>query len=148
MGTGDNLWREPVVLVMGNGLIHGASSIDNLLTRNQRDIPYPVAYWTALFGAFPLSAKMRCRVLQSLAEFMASSVINQIGIGLPSGDFNRSFINGHRFRTNRPISKRNDFCGFLKSRSNRGVQVRVRSSRSYSSIIPAISALQRWQVER
>jgi hypothetical protein len=38
-GTGDNLWREPVVLVMGDGLIHGASSIDNLLTRNQRDFP-------------------------------------------------------------------------------------------------------------
>jgi hypothetical protein len=41
-GAGDDLWREPVVLVIGDGLVHAQPSIDNLLSQKQCDIA-PVA---------------------------------------------------------------------------------------------------------
>jgi hypothetical protein len=38
-GAGNNLWRETVVLVIGNGLVHAETSIDNLLSQKQCDSP-------------------------------------------------------------------------------------------------------------
>lgn len=37
-GTGDNLWRETVVLVVNDGPVHAAQSIGNLLSLKQSDI--------------------------------------------------------------------------------------------------------------
>jgi len=40
-GTGDNLWREPVVLVMGDGLIHEQQArTGKRLLRHQRTGPW------------------------------------------------------------------------------------------------------------
>jgi hypothetical protein len=36
-GAGNNLWRETVVLVMGEELVHAETSIDNLLSQKQCD---------------------------------------------------------------------------------------------------------------
>jgi hypothetical protein len=46
-GTGNNLWRETVVLVINDGPVHAAQSIANLLSQNNVTSPRKHMFYTS-----------------------------------------------------------------------------------------------------